>query len=103
MNEYKALAEFYPTPPELIARMVKRNVLQKGVNSILEPSAGKGDIIDFIVLARSYLKNSWRYKEYAADMDFIDKVQAVIMNDVVADFQAGKERKTKIVIKILSV
>lgn len=94
MNEYKALAEFYPTPPELIARMVKHNVVQ-GINSILEPSAGKGDIIDFIVLARSYLKISWRYSSYPESMDFVDKVQAVIMNDVVADFQAGKRKKDK--------
>ena len=43
--------EFYPTPPDVIARML-RHVDIKRDNYILEPSAGKGDILDFIMKSR---------------------------------------------------
>lgn len=92
MNEYKALAEFYPTPPELIARMVKGIISQKGIKSILEPSAGKGDIIDFIALAKNYLQDHWRYSHYTEEIEFADKIQLIINNDVVEAFKQGKRR-----------
>ena len=37
--------EFYPTPKELVNKMVE-GVQWKMVHTILEPSAGKGDILD---------------------------------------------------------
>ena len=45
--------EFYPTPHELIAKMLAP-VIRQSCKTILEPSAGKGDILDFIAL---YKKN----------------------------------------------
>lgn len=39
--------DFYPTPSNLIEKMVSKVDLRK-VKTILEPSAGKGDIVDFI-------------------------------------------------------
>ena len=36
--------DFYPTPPEVIARMISTNDLTG--RTVLEPSAGKGDLID---------------------------------------------------------
>lgn len=63
MNEYKSLTEFYPTPPELIARMLKDIDLQK-IKSILEPSAGKGDIMMFIAAAMDCVTDGWVRKKY---------------------------------------
>ena len=41
--------EFYPTPPEVIARMAAPYADRLGSATILEPSAGNGAILDFIV------------------------------------------------------
>lgn len=40
--------QFYPTPPELVEKMVNKLTFPKGIKSIslLEPSAGKGNIVD---------------------------------------------------------
>lgn len=38
---------FFPTPPELIQRMLEMAAIQPG-NTVLEPSAGKGDILDAV-------------------------------------------------------
>ena len=40
--------QFYPTPPELVRNMVNKLAFSKETKSIslLEPSAGKGNIID---------------------------------------------------------
>lgn len=40
--------EFYPTPPEVIAQMLRHADIKRD-NYILEPSAGKGDILDYIM------------------------------------------------------
>src|SRR5882757_3477497 len=39
--------DFYPTPPHLISRMLEGIDLNAS-QPILEPSAGKGDIVDYI-------------------------------------------------------
>ena len=39
---------FYPTPEEVIERMIDGENLQGKI--ILEPSAGKGNIVDYLVL-----------------------------------------------------
>lgn len=64
MSDYKTLNEFYPTPPELIAKMLY-GVDFKKVNYVLEPSAGKGDIALFYSLAYKYCID--RY--YKRDVD----------------------------------
>ena len=50
--------QFYPTPPNLVERMMSKVDLNK-VSYMLEPSAGKGDIIDGF---RKYIKD--RTKSY---------------------------------------
>lgn len=42
--EHEQSSEFYPTPPELVKRMIE-DVDWMCIKSILEPSAGKGDIL----------------------------------------------------------
>ena len=37
--------QFYPTPPDLVQKMIEKVDFEK-VSYILEPSAGKGDIIE---------------------------------------------------------
>lgn len=94
--EYKTLTEFYPTPPELIAKMVS-GINLANVNYILEPSAGKGDIADFVCLARQYLNSSRRYWKYDPDVikDRIEIRNEILTNDVVKDFKEGKRASTE--------
>lgn len=60
--------EFYPTPKELIKLMLY-NIDFKMVTSVLEPSAGKGDIVDV-------LKEKWEQVDYygkaTRDIDAIE-------------------------------
>lgn len=81
--------EFYPTPPELIAKMLAP-VIRQSCETILEPSAGKGDILDFIAL---YKKNEgagyhWYMKRFEKS-DFED-VPQMILQDTVKGFKDGK-------------
>lgn len=51
MNYFKDNKNFYPTPKQLIEKMfylVGGEDVWKKINTVLEPSAGKGDIVDFI-------------------------------------------------------
>ena len=52
---------FYPTPDFLIEKMVEK-VDWQCVNYILEPSAGKGNIIQFLEDKKDASRYSWRYK-----------------------------------------
>jgi len=57
---------FYPTPPALISAMVSR-LKNKSPKYILEPSAGKGDIIDYI--SKSYILGNGRKEIKAIELD----------------------------------
>lgn len=57
--------EFYPTPPELIAEMLSCTD-QDGINTILEPSAGKGNIIKYP------RQQEGRYGRKTPDIDAIE-------------------------------
>jgi len=46
MNIFKDIEEFYPTPPELIGKMLSGIDLNE-IKYILDPSAGKGDLVKF--------------------------------------------------------
>ena len=65
--------DFYPTPPELTARMVAK-VDTRRVKNVLEPSAGKGDIIKGYHEARKaeYEGYAARYCENATSFDCIE-------------------------------
>ena len=44
--------DFYPTPKRIIKKMVEK--IQGTPDHVLEPSAGKGDIIDYLSDDRKY-------------------------------------------------
>jgi len=64
--------DFYPTPQSLIRKMLEGVEINKSTN-ILEPSAGKGDIVD-------YIKSVYgEYRELAIDVIEIDEdLQAIL-------------------------
>lgn len=72
MNEYNTLKEFYPTPTELIAQMLKGYDM-RNAESILEPSAGKGDIADFVALAMDYVED--RYWRFSDEIEKLNSMQ----------------------------
>lgn len=85
--------EFYPTPPELAAKMVNSVFIKRKIETILEPSAGKGDLIDFLMLTKEYLTNRWYCKSiWEEDMSMPDNevFNAVIEKYVLPDFKSGK-------------
>ena len=85
--------EFYPTPPELAAKMVNCKFLKGEIETILEPSAGKGDLIDFLLLTIECLdyRDCCRYV-YKSDisMPYETVIEGVINEFVLPDFKKGK-------------
>ena len=61
-NTYKSLTEYYPTPPALMAKMFQKVDLTN-VKTILEPSAGDGNLVEFCNLVYKYTKD-YDYKFY---------------------------------------
>ena len=93
MNFKELPDEFYPTPPELAAKMVNCKFLKGKIETILEPSAGKGDLIDFLLLTIEYLK----YRDYCQyiyqndlSMPYETVIEGVINEFVLPDFKKGK-------------
>ena len=88
--------EFYPTPPELVAKMISHEFIKEKFETILEPSAGKGDLIDFLLLAKDYL-NEGGYCRAIYDKDFSmpyeTVIDGVINRFVLPDFKKGKRSK----------
>lgn len=100
MGEYKALAEFYPTPPELMAKMVEDFIGYDKIKTILEPSAGTGNIVDFIQLAKDYIKDHWRYmatekelEERHEDVSYQNICKKILYDNVVPAFNKGKRER----------
>ena len=48
---------FYPTPKHIIEKMIGSDIRDISHKKILEPSAGKGDICDFISSYNPYYRN----------------------------------------------
>lgn len=92
MNTYESLKEFYPTPVELVAKMIE-GIRFKSGNSILEPSAGSGNIVKFIAFANDTLNDHWRYKYYEGTLD--EKRKQIIENDAVKRYYDYEEDDTK--------
>lgn len=92
--EYNQLPdEFYPTPSELAAKMVNSVFIKGKIETILEPSAGKGDLIEFLLLTLEYLK----YRDYCRyiykndlAMPYETVIEGVITEFVLPDFKKGK-------------
>ena len=93
MNFKQLPDEFYPTPPELAAKMVNCKFLKSEIKTILEPSAGEGDLIDFLLLTIECLgyRDCCRYV-YKSDisMPYETVIEGVINEFVLPDFKKGK-------------
>lgn len=77
--------EFYPTPKWLIKKMLDSIDIEK-VKYILEPSAGKGDIIDEI---KEKYENCYSYRYSKPDVD----IDAIEVDDNLRLLLKGKEYK----------
>lgn len=96
VNGYKALTEFFPTPPELIAKMIGGLVGKSDIKTILEPSAGKGDIVDFFALANQETQGRYflrLYDDYP-DLSYEEVADKYILDYVVKDYKNGKRIET---------
>lgn len=62
MNALKDNKDFYPTPVATIEKMLKK--LKRNPKTMLEPSAGKGDIIKHI----EKINEQWRYSDKNIDL-----------------------------------
>lgn len=85
--------EFYPTPPELIAKMLE-TVIRERNKTILEPSAGKGDILDFISLYKQN-ESGCGYKwliEQLKESNY-DDIPQMLLQETVKDFKNGKRAR----------
>lgn len=91
MNSTETLKEFYPTPPELIAKMLK-GIRPKAELSVLEPSAGKGDIALFWALSVEYTGDYWRWKFKNPDHSLTKEevISKIIEEDVVEAVKKGE-------------
>ena len=58
--------QFYPTPPSIAEKMLA-GLDFTYIQSVLEPSAGKGDLIQ--ALMRDYLVKRWRCADRTLDID----------------------------------
>ena len=64
--------DFYPTPQNLIDKMLS-DIDFSMIKSILEPSAGKGDIVE--ALKKKEEIRSYGYNKYQFDIDCIEMDQ----------------------------
>jgi len=65
------LLEFYPTPPRLIDKMLSGIDFQQ-ITTVLEPSAGKGDIVNEVNGKLRYAQNKYGDNNYKGDIDCIE-------------------------------
>lgn len=61
--------EYYPTPPKIVNKMLSGIRLVE-MNAILEPSAGKGDIIKALI--EKYKAQKYHYKHEEIDIDAVE-------------------------------
>lgn len=71
-EQRRAASGFYPTPASLASKMLE-GIKWESVSTILEPSAGKGDIADAISAKwKIYYGRGWDHACNAADIDCIE-------------------------------
>ena len=68
---FNDVKEFYPTPTNLIRKMLE-GIDFKFINSVLEPSAGKGDIVDAVIDKFKYAHSSYYNRSAIWDIDTIE-------------------------------
>ena len=71
--------EFYPTPRELLDK-ITMDIDWRMIRSVLEPSAGKGDIVD-------YIKEKHKKKSYYGSLD----VDCIEIDENLRKILKGKE------------
>lgn len=91
MNTFNDLKEFFPTPPELVAKMIC-NIRFKSDCSVLEPSAGSGNIAKFIVISNDCLNSSWCFRNYEGG-NIDEKCRQIILNDAVERYYREEKRR----------
>ena len=74
MNVFTDNKNFYPTPETLIAKMWDKIDKKRSIQNILEPSAGKGDIADYI--CKNYISQN--------------KIDCIEFDDTLRDVLIGK-------------
>lgn len=94
MNIFTDNKNFYPTPAHLIEKMCE-GVDFKNIKTILEPSAGKGDIVKYIIENKNKYKERYFGYDYSNtkefDIDCIEKdenLQAILKDNeyrIIAD------------------
>ena len=69
-TNFDNVKNFYPTPESLLNK-ITQGIDWRCVSTILEPSAGKGNIVDFI--NKTYKGLAGRWNSYEPDIDCIEK------------------------------
>ena len=62
--------EFFPTPSDLAGKLLS-GVRWKGIHSVLEPSAGRGDLIEYTEKRNGWNYGSWHHEDLK-DVDCIE-------------------------------
>ena len=79
MDAHKSNKNFFPTPKELVFKMLSHVDFGRTVKNVLEPSAGKGDIIEQSKEFKIHIDRNEREYDYAplenADFSAIEKDQ----------------------------
>lgn len=68
---FKDNSDFYPTPKALINKMLNK-IDFKRIQTVLEPNAGKGDLVESIIKQFEYTKSYHRTNKYDIDTIEID-------------------------------
>ena len=68
---FKDNPDFYPTPSSLIRKMLD-SIDFRTIRTVLEPSAGKGDIISVVLEKLKYAHNNYSNKKIKYDVDCIE-------------------------------
>lgn len=88
--ENEQTSEFYPTPPSLVAKMLE-GINWEYIHTVLEPSAGKGDIL------RELARKEYRLYEYrhsGLDVDCIE-IDANLRQILKYNFSGARKTATK--------
>ncbi len=80
---FKDIQDFYPTPKSIISKMLS-GIDFKMINSVLEPSAGKGDLVEAVIEKFKYTNSSYNRRENW-DIDTIE------INENLQHILRGKE------------
>ena len=69
--------DFYPTPHNIINKMLSE-IDFKLINTVLEPSAGKGDIVEAVINKLKYSHSNGYNKEVKWDIDTVEKDENLV-------------------------